>query len=59
MDRVTGDAQNLYKAGEKKIGTDEKMFIATLCYRSFAHIRAVCTEYTKVIFLFLWATSVA
>ncbi|KAI3901041.1 hypothetical protein MKW92_047200 [Papaver armeniacum] len=39
------DAQALYKAGEKKIGTDEKTFIQILSGRSRAHLAAVCHAY--------------
>ncbi|XP_050389120.2 annexin A11 [Patella vulgata] len=39
------DAQDLYKAGEKKAGTDEAEFNRILCARSFAHLREVFNFY--------------
>uniref|UniRef100_A0A6N2KJL8 Annexin n=1 Tax=Salix viminalis TaxID=40686 RepID=A0A6N2KJL8_SALVM len=35
------DAKALYKAGEKRWGTDEKTFIRVFCERSAAHLTAV------------------
>ena len=42
---VTHDAKDLYKAGEKKLGTDEKTFIRICTERSWAHLAAVASAY--------------
>ncbi|THD22380.1 Annexin [Fasciola hepatica] len=42
------DAEELYSAGEKKLGTDESKFIMILGSKSFAHLRAVFEEYGNV-----------
>ena len=39
------DAKALYKAGEKKLGTDEKVFMQIFTERSPAHLVAVNTCY--------------
>lgn len=39
------DAKDLYKAGEKRLGTDEKAFIRIFSERSWAHLAAVCISY--------------
>lgn len=39
------DAKALYKAGEKKLGTDEKTFIHIFSERSAAHLAAVSSYY--------------
>lgn len=39
------DAKVLYKAGEKKLGTDEKTFIHIFSERSAAHLAAVSAYY--------------
>ncbi|MED6199045.1 hypothetical protein PIB30_072279 [Stylosanthes scabra] len=39
------DAKVLYKAGEKKLGTDEKVFIRIFSERSAAHVAAVSSYY--------------
>src|SRR4051812_13777888 len=44
---VEGDALSLYNAGEKKLGTDEKTFIAIFSDRSKAHLTAVCSAYHR------------
>jgi hypothetical protein len=41
------DAEALYKAGEKKLGTDEKTFINIFCNRTEEHLKAVFVEYRK------------
>lgn len=61
--RVEHDAMSLFKAGEKKLGTDEKTFIHIFSERSRAHLAAVASAYhsmygnslTKVKLLFLAA----
>ncbi|GMY18130.1 annexin D5 [Fagus crenata] len=42
---VEKDAKALYKAGEKKLGTDEKIFIHIFSERSRAHMAAVDSAY--------------
>merc|ERR1712002_371211 len=39
------DAQNLYNAGEKDLGTDESGFLAVLGSQSFAQIALITKEY--------------
>lgn len=39
------DAKHLYKAGEKKLGTDEKTFIHIFSERSRANLAAVASAY--------------
>ncbi|XP_057445121.1 annexin D5-like isoform X2 [Lotus japonicus] len=42
---VQQDATQLYKSGEKRIGTDEKMFIKIFSERSSTHLAAVDSAY--------------
>jgi hypothetical protein len=42
------EAQELYDAGEGKLGTDEIEFIRILCRRSFAQLRATYNEYFQI-----------
>ncbi|XP_060795114.1 annexin A4-like [Neoarius graeffei] len=42
------DAQALYSAGVKKLGTDESQFNAVLCSRSKPHLRQVFHEYQQM-----------
>uniref|UniRef100_A0A0E0IIY4 Annexin n=1 Tax=Oryza nivara TaxID=4536 RepID=A0A0E0IIY4_ORYNI len=42
---VTHDAKDLYKAGEKRLGTDEKTFIRIFTERSWAHMASVASAY--------------
>jgi len=42
------DAEALYKAGEKKLGTDEATFNRIMASRSFPQLRATFDEYHKV-----------
>jgi len=44
---VPVDAEALYKAGEKRLGTDEKTFITILTSRSHEHLAAVSKVYEK------------
>lgn len=45
---VEKDAKALYKAGEKKLGTDENTFIRIFSEKSRAHLAAVSTTYHSV-----------
>ncbi|KAF8398883.1 hypothetical protein HHK36_014747 [Tetracentron sinense] len=45
---VENDAQALFKAGEKKLGTDEKTFIRILSERSNAHLVSVNSAYRSM-----------
>ncbi|XP_005988322.1 annexin A11a [Latimeria chalumnae] len=45
---VKRDAQELYTAGEHRLGTDESKFNAILCARSRAHLKAVFEEYQRM-----------
>lgn len=42
------DAQDLFAAGEKILGTDEMKFITILCTRSATHLMRVFEEYEKI-----------
>ncbi|WCJ42153.1 annexin 5 [Euphorbia peplus] len=42
---IQNDAKELYKAGEKKLGTDEKVFIRVFSERSAAHLAVVNHTY--------------
>ncbi|XP_043845758.1 annexin A11-like [Dromiciops gliroides] len=42
------DAQELYAAGENRLGTDESKFNAILCTRSRAHLTAVFNKYQRM-----------
>ena len=42
------EAQELYKAVEKKIGTDESAFLKIMALRHFYQLRATFEEYAKV-----------
>ncbi|ESO84940.1 hypothetical protein LOTGIDRAFT_131243 [Lottia gigantea] len=42
------DAEKLYKAGEKKLGTDESMFIQILGLRNYYQISAIVEEYQEI-----------
>ncbi|CAH8545915.1 unnamed protein product [Dicrocoelium dendriticum] len=44
---VEHDAEELYNAGEKALGTDESTFITILLWKSEAHVRAVIDAYEK------------
>ncbi|XP_007896420.1 annexin A4 isoform X2 [Callorhinchus milii] len=45
---VKKDAQDLYTAGEGRMGTDESRFNAILCARSRPHLKAVFEEYRQI-----------
>lgn len=46
--KAAKDAQDLYKAGEGKLGTDETAFNMVMAARSFSHLRAVFDEYGRI-----------
>ncbi|KAE8591388.1 hypothetical protein XENTR_v10018435 [Xenopus tropicalis] len=48
MALVQRDVQELYAAGENRLGTDESKFNAILCTRSRAHLNAVFSEYQRM-----------
>ncbi len=49
--RARQDADDLYKAGVGKWGTDEKTFNAIFSQRNYYQLRATFEEYQKVKFL--------
>ncbi|CAI7994736.1 Annexin A7 [Geodia barretti] len=48
MAKATREAQELYSAGEKKLGTDESKFNHILATRSYPQLLATFSEYTKI-----------
>ncbi|XP_053556929.1 annexin A11-like [Bombina bombina] len=48
MTLVQRDVQELYAAGENRLGTDESKFNAILCARSRPHLNAVFSEYQRM-----------
>ncbi|XP_053306437.1 annexin A11 [Spea bombifrons] len=48
MSLVQRDVQELYAAGENRLGTDESKFNAILCSRSRTHLHAVFSEYQRI-----------
>ncbi|KAK1385809.1 hypothetical protein POM88_023544 [Heracleum sosnowskyi] len=42
------DARALYKAGEKRLGTNEKTFIRIFCERSIAHLVAISEAHLRL-----------
>jgi len=46
-DKVEEDSNDLYKAGEGKIGTNESVFIEIFATRSWKHLRQVADHYGK------------
>ena len=47
-ERARVEAQQLYKAGEKKWGTDEETFNRIFSTRDYYQLRATWDEYVKV-----------
>ena len=43
------DAQKLYQAGERQLGTDESAFLAVMAIRHYYQLRATFEEYVKVL----------
>ena len=48
------DAQKLYQAGEKKLGTDESVFLQVMAVRHYYQLRATFEEYVRVMIVFLY-----
>eukprot|EP00105_Crassostrea_gigas_P019633 XP_011438183.1 PREDICTED: annexin A7 [Crassostrea gigas] len=48
MTKAQEDAQRLYAAGEKKLGTDESTFNSLLASQSYEQLRAVFDAYQKI-----------
>lgn len=46
--KAAKEANELYQAGEKQLGTDESRFNVVLASRSFAQLRATFDEYAKI-----------
>ena len=45
------DAQKLFQAGERQLGTDESAFLAVMAIRHYYQLRATFEEYVKVLYL--------
>jgi len=48
IEQVKQDAQTLHKAGEGRLGTDEKVFVEILSKRSFPHLHMVNQQYANL-----------
>jgi len=48
LDKAQKDAQDLYDAGEKVLGTDESRFNVILAQRNMAQLQAIFFEYKKI-----------
>ncbi|KAL4240205.1 hypothetical protein ACF0H5_000999 [Mactra antiquata] len=48
MNKANSDAQALYQAGEKRLGTDESQFNVILASQSFEQLRAVFDAYHRI-----------
>lgn len=47
------DAQKLYQAGAKKIGTDESAFLQVMAVRHYFQLRATFEEYHRVVIILI------
>ncbi|XP_037046646.1 annexin B10-like [Bradysia coprophila] len=47
-EKVKQQAEELYAAGEAKLGTDEKVFNRIMAHSSFEHLKLVFEEYKKI-----------
>lgn len=45
---IQKEVEELYKAGEARLGTDESLFIKVLCARSFSQLNAICCTYKEI-----------
>jgi annexin A7/11 len=48
LNKAREQAQDLYKAGEAVLGTDEEKFVVLLAHQSFAQLRQIFEEYKKI-----------
>ena len=48
IDQAREDAQRLYEAGVKRIGTDESTILSILAIRNYYQMKATFDEYGKV-----------
>lgn len=48
LEMARQDAQELYRAGEGRLGTDESKFNSILCSRSFGHLKKIIEFYKEI-----------